>query len=154
MKIGILSDTHNYLDPAIEELFRDVDHILHAGDVGMPWILLQLEQIAPVTAVSGNTDTGLHLRDTEVSTLDQRDFLVQHIVNPLAPAEPLRKRMAKIRPAAVVFGHTHEVFEQTLGGILFINPGYAGRPKFSQPRTVAILHTDARSMHLEILPLR
>ncbi|MCU0786735.1 MAG: metallophosphatase family protein [Verrucomicrobia bacterium] len=154
MRIGILSDTHNYLDPAIEGLFKGVDHILHAGDVGMPWILLQLEQIAPVTAVMGNTDVGMQLRDTEAPTLDQRIFLVQHIVNPLAPAETLRKRIANVRPAAVVFGHTHQVFEQTIGGILFINPGYAGRPKFSQPRTVAVLHTDARRMCLEVLPLR
>ena len=153
MKIGILSDTHNFLDPKIEELFKDVDHILHAGDVGMPWILLQLEQIAPVTAVLGNTDAGMQLRDTEVCQLEQHTFLVQHIVNPLAPTESLRKRMAKIRPAAIVFGHTHKVFEQTLGGILFINPGYAGKPRLSQPRTVAVLHTDTRSMHLEILPL-
>ena len=46
MKIGVLSDTHGFLDPRIPELFAGVDHILHAGDVGQPLILVELEQIA------------------------------------------------------------------------------------------------------------
>src|SRR5208337_2195517 len=56
MKIGVLSDTHNFLDPKIPELFAGVSHILHAGDIGLPWILTELEAVAPVTAVAGNTD--------------------------------------------------------------------------------------------------
>ena len=56
MKIGVISDTHNFLDPQIPELFAGVSHILHAGDIGLPRVLTQLESIAPVTAVGGNTD--------------------------------------------------------------------------------------------------
>jgi hypothetical protein len=66
MKIGVISDTHNFFDPRISRLFAGVEHILHAGDIGLPRIILDLEQIAPVTAVSGNTDDpGLHYRPTE-----------------------------------------------------------------------------------------
>jgi hypothetical protein len=50
MKIGVLSDTRNFLDPKIPELFAGVSHILHAGDIGLPWILRELEAVAPVTA--------------------------------------------------------------------------------------------------------
>ncbi len=55
MKIGVLSDTHDHLDPKIPALFDGVDHILHAGDIGLPWLILQLESIAPVTAVLVST---------------------------------------------------------------------------------------------------
>ena len=56
MKIGLISDTHGYLDPKVLELFADASHILHAGDIGGDSIILELKAIAPVTAVLGNTD--------------------------------------------------------------------------------------------------
>jgi len=55
-RIGVVSDTHNYVDPKLAELFAGVDHILHAGDIGQPRVIRELEQLAPVTAVAGNTD--------------------------------------------------------------------------------------------------
>jgi len=64
MKIGVISDTHDYLDPLILQLFQGVDHIIHAGDVGMQIIIFELEQIAPTTAVIGNTDLGNPLKLT------------------------------------------------------------------------------------------
>ena len=48
MKIGVISDTHDHLDPKVPALLTGVDHILHAGDIGLPWLILQLENIAPV----------------------------------------------------------------------------------------------------------
>jgi hypothetical protein len=56
--IGVIADTHGLFDPAIRRHFRNVDHILHAGDIGKRSVIEQLEQIAPVTAVSGNVDDG------------------------------------------------------------------------------------------------
>ena len=154
MKIAVLSDTHNYLDPRIPPLFAGVDHILHAGDIGLPAILLELEQIAPVTAVSGNTDDpGFHYRQTEHVTLAGRKFLVQHIVNPHAPADPLQARLARERPDVVVFGHTHKPFCQTIGGTLFFNPGYAGKPRFGLERTAAILHCGEQAIRAQYLKL-
>jgi len=153
MKIGIISDTHNFLDPKMGELFNGVDHILHAGDVGMPWILLQLEQIAPVTAVLGNTDANINLREIEVRELGGRTFLISHIVNPNSPAEQLRKRIAQLQPDVVVFGHTHQVFDRSVRGTLFFNPGYAGEPKFAQTRSAAILHVGENELTREIIPL-
>jgi len=153
MKIGVISDTHNFLDPKIAELFTGVSHILHAGDVGNAPVIAELEAVAPVTAVYGNTDMNLPFKETEVVELADRKFLVHHIVNPLAPAERLKDSIARERPDVVVFGHTHQRFCETVGGILFVNPGYAGRPKFGVQRTAAILHCDKKEIRAEFLPL-
>ena len=102
MKIGVISDTHDFLDPRILKLFHGVDHILHAGDVGMQIIVFDLEQIAPTTAVLGNTDLGNPLKLTETVTLGELTFLVQHIVNPHAPDEKLKLKLARTRPDVVV----------------------------------------------------
>jgi putative phosphoesterase len=153
MKLGILSDTHGFLDPRIPELFAGVDHILHAGDIGYASIILELETIAPVTAVIGNTDAGLDFRETEAVQLGLRKFLVRHIVNPHAPDLKLHSRLLRDRPDAVVFGHTHRMFCQTVGRTLFFNPGYAGKPKYNTERSVALLHCDEQEIRAEYLPL-
>ena len=153
MKIGIISDTHEFLDPKIFELFAGVGHILHAGDIGYASMILELEEIAAVTAVIGNTDGGINFRETEIVEFAARKFLVHHIVNPFAPSEKIKTRIARERPDAVVFGHTHKKFCETIGGILFFNPGYSGKPKFGAERSVAILHCDKKEIRAEFLPL-
>lgn len=141
VKIGVVSDTHNYLDPEVLRRLAGVDHILHAGDIGLPKILLQLEEVAPVTAVAGNTDEP-HFRYpmTERVELGGQTFLVHHIVNPYALAESLQERITRERPSVVVFGHTHKPFCERQDGVLFFNPGYAGKPRFGMERSVAVLH--------------
>jgi uncharacterized protein len=154
LRIGVISDTHNFLDPKVPELFAGVDHILHAGDIGQPRLILQLEEIAPVTAVLGNTDdSGLHFRQTEITELDGRKFLIHHIVDPHALDEEFQSRLAREKPAVVVFGHTHNPFAETIGSTLFFNPGYAGKSRFGMPRSVAILQCTAKGIRPEYLPL-
>ena len=153
MKLGVISDTHNFFDPQIPKLFEGVDHILHAGDVGTAFILLQLEQIAPVTAVLGNTDSGIDLRLTESVSVGGRKFLLHHIVQPRELTDPLKTRIARERPDVVVFGHTHKPFCQVLGGTLFFNPGYAGKTRFGMERTVAILQWNKEGIEPRFLEL-
>jgi putative phosphoesterase len=139
-RIGVISDTHNFLDPAVKGAFRGVRHILHGGDVGQPRLLSELEAIAPVTAVLGNTDDPwLGLRETELVELDGRKFLIHHIVQPHRLTAHLESLIHRNQPAAVVFGHTHEPFREMIDGTLYLNPGSAGRARFHRPRTVAIL---------------
>jgi uncharacterized protein len=153
MKIGLISDTHGFLDPKVHEIFAGVGHILHAGDIGDDSIIVELNAIAPVTAVLGNTDGSPSFRLTEVVVLAGRKFLLHHIVNPHELKESLQLQMARERPDAVVFGHTHRVFCKTIGGVLYLNPGYAGKPKHGVERTVAILHCDGKEIRPEFLPL-
>jgi uncharacterized protein len=154
MRIGVISDTHDYLDPRIPKLFAGVDRILHAGDIGMPIILLELEQIAPVTAVGGNTDDpGFRYRLTQSVEVGGRRFVLQHIVNPHAPGEPLREGPGRKHPDVVVFGHTHKPFCETIGRTLFFNPGYAGKQRFGLERSVAILHCTEKQLRPEYLTL-
>ena len=148
--IGIISDTHNYFDPRLPHFFARVNHILHEGDIGMPAILLELEQIAPVTAVAGNTDDpGFHYPQTAVVELAGRKFLVHHIVNPHALADPIKGRLARERPDVLVFGHTHKPFSEIIGGTRFFNPGYAGKSRFGLERSVAILHCGEKGIRAE-----
>jgi putative phosphoesterase len=153
VKIGVISDTHGFLDPKVHALFSGVEHILHAGDIGFASIISELEKIAPVTAVLGNNDAGLPFRETETVELAKKKFLVHHIVYPQVPSDKLKARITGEKPDAVVFGHTHKKFCETIGGILFFNPGYAGKPKFGAERSVAILHCDGKEIRAEYLPL-
>ncbi len=152
--IGLISDTHNFLDPRIPKVFEGVAHILHAGDIGRARIVLELEQIAPVTAVLGNTDDpGLRFRVTEVVEIGGRKFLVHHIVNPRKLEMALSERIARERPEVVVFGHTHQPFCETINGTLFVNPGAAGKARFGASPSVALLHWSRKGARTEQVTL-
>ena len=153
MLVGVISDTHGLLRPEALEALAGVEHILHAGDIGDPLIALELGQVAPVTVVLGNTDLGLSFCETEIVGLAARKFLVHHIVNPHAQSDKLKMKVAREQPDAIIFGHTHKRFCETIGGILFFNPGYSGKPKSGVERSIAILHCDEKEIRAEFLPL-
>jgi len=153
MRIGVISDTHNFLDPQVPKLFAGVDHIFHAGDIGLPWIVLELEQIAPVTAVTGNNDEGVEFKPAELVQLQDRKFLLHHIVDPYKPSRIIASRIIRENPDVVVFGHTHKRFCEMIGNVLFFNPGYAGKPRFGQARSVAILNCDSKGITADFLEL-
>lgn len=153
MKIGVISDTHNHFDPKIQTLFAGADHILHGGDIGLPWVIMELESIAPVTAVLGNNDAGLDFKETEVVQLGGRKFLVHHIVDVHRPSDVVKRRITREKPDVVVFGHSHKPFNEVMGTTLYFNPGYAGKPRFGQPRSVAILHCDDTGIRVEFCGL-
>ena len=154
VRIGVVSDTHDFFDPKLRELFQGVDHIIHGGDIGLPWIILQLEEIAPVTAVTGNADVGgLEYKETEVAQIGARKFFVHHIVDPRNIPDKLKKKLIRENPDVVVFGHTHKPFCETVGNTLYLNPGYAGRQRFKLPRSVAILTCDDEGITADFLEL-
>ena len=153
MKIGVISDTHGFFDPQIPRLFQGVEHILHAGDIGPQSIILELEKLAPVTAVTGNTDSFLPYRETELIDLGGLKFMVHHIVNAADPRSPILARVKAANVDAVIFGHTHRPFAETRGHTLFFNPGSAGRKRFDLPRTVAILTISPQGISHEWIDL-
>ena len=153
IRIGVISDTHGYLDPKVCALFAGVDHILHAGDIGPASLLVELGRIAPVTAVAGNCDSIAGLRETEVVALGGHTFVLRHIVDVRSPGAALRTMLRTAAPDVVVFGHSHKRWLETRDGVLFFNPGCGGRRGFAPERSVGILHCDAdgiRAAHHEL----
>ena len=153
MKIGVISDTHGFLDPRVPSCFKGVEHILHGGDIGPASLIVSLERIAPVTAVLGNTDAGIDFRETELVELGGLKFLVHHIVDALNPQALLGSLLERHQPDVVVFGHTHQPHDKIVEGRRLFNPGYAGKPRFSMPRSVAILHFESAGVRAEFIPL-
>lgn len=135
-RIGIISDTHGLLRPEAERALAGVDHIIHGGDIGDPDIITTLHGIAPVSAIRGNVDTGdwaSQYPETERVRLAGRSFYLLHDLKTM-----------QIDPAAegidvVVSGHSHVPKIDTVDGVLYINPGSAGRRRFKLPITLAIL---------------
>ena len=127
--IGIISDNHGDWSSNIAKALEGVDAIIHAGDIGSYQIISKMESIAPTTAVLGNTDGDLPIKESEVTNIGKKKFFIQHIVDPHQLEVPLRARLDKVNPDVVVFGHTHKPFCETLGSILFLNPGSVTRPR-------------------------
>jgi len=144
MRIGLISDTHGQLRSAVFEHFEGVDLILHAGDVGSLDILVELEAIAPVHAVIGNTD-GWELRSRlpEVATVSVagRRILVTH-GHLLAPLTPEKLRATYPDADIIVYGHTHRPLVDQATGALVVNPGAAGPARFRLKPSLAILTLD------------
>jgi putative phosphoesterase len=153
VRLGLISDTHGHLDRKVFGLFDGVDAILHAGDIGYASIILELESIAPVTAVLGNNDAGLDFPLTDVVQAIGRRILVHHIVNPGAPETSIGDRFRSTQPQVVIFGHTHQPFHQTRDGLVLINPGYAGKPRFKLERSVATAVINASGIQVTFHPL-
>lgn len=143
MRIGLISDTHGHLDPKVPGLFAGVDHILHAGDIGYSSIILQLEGIAPTTAVLGNNDLMPDFVESERVELGGYKFLVYHIVDPGTPSLMFKRLLMAERPDFVVFGHSHRSADLTVEGVRYLNPGYSGKPRLGLVRSVAVLEIPA-----------
>lgn len=154
MKIGVISDTHGFLDPLVHDIFKGVDHILHAGDIGYPSIVLELEHIAPVTAVLGNNDYGLDFKETEWVELEGTKFMVHHIVPPFTPDARLKEKLTRTGTDVLVFGHTHKGFTQQFGDVLLFNPGYSGKPQGDADRSVGIIQVGDGGINVQHVPLR
>jgi hypothetical protein len=138
------------LRPEAVEALRDVERILHAGDVGDPEILKQLERIAPVTAVRGNVDQGdwsQRIPLSEVIEVEGVSIYMLHIL------EKLDLKPEASRFAAVVYGHSHVPKIEVKKGVLYFNPGSAGPRRFKLPVTVGKLVIEAGVVRGEIMKI-
>ena len=141
-RIGIISDTHGLLRPEAERVLTGVDHIIHAGDIGRPEIVNALRRIAPVTAIRGNVDSGEWAReypDTKLVHLAGKAIYVLHDLKTLQ-ADP------GAGVDVIISGHSHEPKIDTVGGVLYLNPGSAGRRRFKLPITLATLEVMPEGM--------
>jgi len=155
MLFGVISDTHGYFDERLRYIFAGVRHIFHCGDVGTPDVLLALETIAPVTAVRGNADSAyLQLPTTQKAEIEGLRFLIKHEVSPLVLDPETQCLIEEFKPHAMFFGHSHKPFVDFVNNILFVNPGYAGRPKYEADRSVALVRFENNQFAAEIIPLK
>jgi putative phosphoesterase len=146
--IGVISDTHGLLRPEALAALGGSQHILHAGDVGAPEILEKLSVIAPVTAIRGNIDRAAwahRLPETEVVEFGGISIYMLHDLAQL-----------DLKPAAagfkvVISGHSHVPRQETRDGVLYFNPGSAGRRRFKLPVTVGKLILEGENILGEII---
>jgi hypothetical protein len=136
MKIGIISDTHGLVRPAVLDLFGGCDLIIHAGDIGSPRVLDELSGVAQVHAVRGNTDSGawaVKLPETEMIEAGEKHLYVIHDISSL----DIDAHVAGI--AAVIYGHSHLPAVSEQDGILYVNPGSAGPKRAGKPVSAGIM---------------
>jgi uncharacterized protein len=145
MRLGVIADTHGLLRPEVFDVFREVDHILHAGDVGPTDLLTELGAIAPLTAVYGNTDGGeLRARLPQVATveLDGFEVVVTH-GDQFGSPTPERVQAAFPTAEIIVYGHTHRPLLTLVDTVVTVmNPGGAGQRRFNLPPSVGILELE------------
>lgn len=160
MRIGLLSDTHSYLDPTIFKHFEACDEVWHAGDLGSTALADALEEFKPLRAVYGNID-GHELRarypENQVFELEGLRVFMTHIggypgryhprVRPLLQADP---------PQLFISGHSHivKIMPDNKLNLLHINPGACGREGFHKMRTMVRFRIEAGRIHeLELIEL-
>jgi len=149
-RIGLISDTHGLLRPEAIAFLRGSDFIVHAGDIGDPAVLEELAALAPVTAVRGNNDTeawAKRIRPTETLEVENVSIYVLHNLAELN-IDPVAARHR-----VVVSGHSHRPMIEERDGVLYVNPGSAGRRRFKLPIAVAELRIAGGSVKAKIVEL-
>lgn len=130
MRIGLISDTHGLLRPEALAFLAGADHIIHGGDIGGPEILEQLAAIAPLTTVRGNNDTAAWARALPATALVRFEDVAVYVIHDLKELaiDPVSEGVR-----VVVAGHSHKPAQTERHGVLYVNPGSAGRRRFSLP---------------------
>jgi putative phosphoesterase len=150
-KIGIISDTHGLVRKSVVKSFKDVDLIVHAGDIGNQETLETLQAIAKVHPVRGNVDGGKwteNLPFTDVVQVGQAYLYVLHDLSSL----DLAPEAAGFN--VVISGHSHIPKIEERNGILFLNPGSAGPRRFKYPISIAFLYIKGTSIEAELVELK
>jgi putative phosphoesterase len=155
--IGVIADTHGLFDPALIEHFAGVTAILHACDIGDSDVIRQLQQIAPVFAVSGNVD------DFEQSGFPRVRVVrcagvtiaIRHILFERGRlTDEACEWLDSTQPHICIFGHSHRPIIEQYGGITLLNPGSAGPRRFSLPRGIGMVTIIGGRVEPRVIPFR
>jgi putative phosphoesterase len=154
IRLGLISDTHGMLRPAVHSVFTGVDLILHAGDVCGDDILHELRTIAPVHAVAGNCDP---IGDPNLPLTFEQTFekLRLHMSHGNELGRPKPEQLIQAYPNAdiIIYGHTHKQLIFDLSGRIVVNPGAAGARRFHLAPSVAIMTIDDGRAVVELVEL-
>ena len=159
-RIGVLSDTHGYLDPRVLEHFANVDEIWHAGDIGSGMVLQHLREFKPTRAVYGNMDSGdvrYSLSEFYRFRVEDVNVLMTHIGGYPGKYNPWLLPMFKKEPPQLfVCGHSHilKVQYDSTWQMLTINPGAAGKQGWQTVQTLLRFIIDGKEIRdLEVIEL-
>ncbi|MCC2958515.1 metallophosphatase family protein [Massilia sp. IC2-477] len=150
MRVGLISDTHGLLRPQALDFLRGSDHIIHAGDITGPEILAPLAAMAPLTVVRGNNDRGAWAADIPETAILRLGAVAIYVIHDIKEL-PIDPQAAGMR--VVVSGHSHKPACQQRGGVLYVNPGSAGRRRFTLPISVGELLIDGHEVSARLLTL-
>ncbi len=151
--VGLISDTHGLLRPEVHAALAGVELILHAGDVGDDEILDELELIAPVQAVYGNTDAPGRSRLAAARTVEVGGVKI-HLSHGHELGQPTPQALlSAYAEDVIVYGHTHRQLVVRADGRLVVNPGAAGARRFNLRPSVARLTIRGGRAEVEILVL-
>lgn len=158
MLIGIISDTHipdraSKIPDKVFEVFKDVDLILHAGDIVDLSVIEQLEEIAPVYAVKGNMDFDSDLNESEIIEVEDVKIGLNHgYIYPRGDTQQLSYIAQELGVKILVSGHTHQANIQQIGDLLLLNPGSPTNPRLSNP-TVMLLEISGSNVEADIIKI-
>jgi putative phosphoesterase len=150
VRVGLISDTHGLLRPEAVSRLRGCKLIIHGGDIGGVQILDELASLAPVTAVRGNNDVGAWAQRLKETELIRVGGVFLYVIHDLKEME-LDPRAQGIR--VVVSGHSHKPLIEERQGVLFVNPGSAGRRRFKLPIAIAELLIEGDAVTARIVNL-
>lgn len=159
-RIGLLSDTHGWLDERIRPHIEGCDELWHAGDIGTAEVTDELKRWKPLRAVYGNID-GTALRqdfpEHQRFTIEQVRVWMTHIGGRPPRYNPAVLPSLKADPPTLfVCGHSHICqvqFDPKLD-VLYMNPGAAGRHGWHQVRTLLRFTIDGAALKdLEVIEL-
>ena len=157
MLVGVISDTHSFMDVRALQLLRGVDHILHAGDIGDVRIIEELQGIAPVTAVRGNVDreppASLYPAEETLELAGYRLYLTHEVKPPRRETDLALAGYRQTGVDVVVYGHSHIAYQQRWAGILYFNPGAAGKRRFKVIPSIGFLTLTPGGVETMITPL-
>jgi putative phosphoesterase len=159
-RIGLLSDTHGYLDERIAEFLQPCDEIWHAGDIGTIELFDALQALKPVKAVFGNID-GQRLRsilpETQNFLCEETEIIMKHIGGYPNHYDPsILETIRRNPPGLFISGHSHilKVIYDKKYQLLHINPGAAGKNGFHKVRTMVRFTIDCKKIKdLEVVEL-
>lgn len=137
-RIAVISDTHNCLREPVIKLLQNCDAILHAGDFCNANIFHQLQALAPLYAVRGNSDKNWDANLPETLSLDLFGLRIFMVHN----RKTIRQTENLADKDLIVHGHTHKYEETKDNGQIWLNPGSCGTKRFLLPVTMAIIHTE------------
>ena len=147
-KIGLLSDTHGWLNPAVFEFFKDCDEIWHVGDIGSTDVADSLSAFKPLRAVYGNIDDQrirLMFPKINIFTIENVKVMMTHIGGYPGRYEPgIKELIIKEKPNIFISGHSHilKVMNDHDLHLLHINPGAAGNSGFHKVITMVRFQID------------